>query len=42
MGAPVHIFVRKRRVLSVLNLITSTIKDKKEIKVKKNIKKTSA
>ena len=37
-----NIYVRKWRLLLVLNLIEQTIKESKEIKVKKNIKKISA
>ena len=38
----VSIYVRKWRLLLVLNLTKQKIKEKKEIKVKNNIKKISA
>ena len=38
----VNIYVRKRCLLFVLNLFKRTIKENKETKIKKNIKKISA
>ena len=42
MDTRANIYVRKWRLLLVLNLTKWTIKENKEIKVKKNIKKMSA
>ena len=42
MDTRVNIYVRKQRLLLVINLTKQTIKENKEIKVQKNIKKISA